>query len=68
MNDFFKDSEYEVSYVPVPIQPILYQDDVARMSLDLESAQMGNNKMEALAETKLLDYNLDKKPSTWGTG
>ena len=44
----------------MPIQPILYQDDVARLSLDLESAQMGNNKMEAMAESKLLDYNLDK--------
>ena len=35
VNEYFKDSEYEVSYGPVPLQPILYQDDVARMSLDL---------------------------------
>ena len=60
VNEFFHDSEYEISYGKVPLQPILYQDDVARMSLDLESAQMGNNKMEAMAETKLLNYNLDK--------
>ena len=60
MNDYFHNSEYEVSYGSVPLQPILFQDDVARMSLDLESAQMGNDKMEAMAESKLLDYNLDK--------
>ena len=42
------------------IQPIICQDDVARLSVDLESAQMGNNKMEAMAESKLLNYNLDK--------
>ena len=38
VNEFFHDSEYEISYGKVPLQPILYQDDVARMSLDLESA------------------------------
>ena len=51
-------SEYEVSYAELVIQPLLYQDDVARLSTDLESVQMGNTRMEALAETKLLDYNL----------
>ena len=60
VDEFFHDSEYEVSYASLPLQPILYQDDVARMSLDLESAQMGISKMEALAETKLLNYNLEK--------
>ena len=28
--------------------------------MDFESVQMGNNKMEAMAESKLLNYNLDK--------
>ena len=37
-NEFIKDSEYEIIYGPVPLQPIFYQDDVARMCLDLESA------------------------------
>ena len=60
VNEFFHDSEYEISYGEVTLQPILYQDDVARMSVDLESAQMGNNKMEAMAESKLLNYNLEK--------
>ena len=52
VNDYFHNSEYEVSYGSVPFQPILFQDDVARMSLDLESAQMGNDKMEAMEESE----------------
>jgi hypothetical protein len=32
---------------------------VARLFLDLESTQMGINKMETMAETKLLNYNLE---------
>ena len=60
VNDFFHDSEYEVSYGNVDLQPLLYQDDVARLSLDIETTQMGNNKMEVMAETKLLNYNLEK--------
>ena len=58
VNDFFSGSEYELSYAELVIQPLLYQDDVARLSTDLESVQMGNTRMEALEETKLLDYNL----------
>ena len=46
VNEHFHDSEYEVSYGNVTLQPILFQDDVARLSLDLESVQMGNNKMD----------------------
>ena len=60
VDDFFRDSEYEASYEEVDLQPLLYQDDVARLSMDLESAQMGNDRMENMAETKLLDYNLEK--------
>jgi hypothetical protein len=60
VNEHFHDSEYEISYGQTTLQPILFQDDVARLSLDLESVQMGNNKMEAMAESKLLNYNLDK--------
>ena len=64
VNEFFHDSEYEVSYGEVHLQPIVYQDDVARMSVDLESAQTGNNKMEAMAESKILNYNRDKTVSS----
>ena len=57
---FFKNSTDEVSYFSVRLQPLLYQDDVARLAYSVESAQAGNLKMEVIAETKLLDYNHDK--------
>ena len=60
VNDFFHDSEYEVSYGMVDLQPLLFQDDVARLSLDIEATQMGNNMMDVTAETKLLDFNLER--------
>ena len=58
--EFFKDSSEEANYFSVRLQPLLYQDDVARISYNVESAQTGNTKMEVIAETKLLDYNLEK--------
>ena len=60
VNDFFCDSEYEANYGDIRLQPVLYQDDVARLSLDIESTQMGNKKMETMAETKLLNFNMEK--------
>ena len=60
MVDFFKSSEYEVSYGDVRLHPALLQDDVSRLCDDPVSLQMGNDRMEAMAETKLLDFNMDK--------
>ena len=60
VREFFAKSEYEVSYGNVPLRPIIYQDDIARLSGDINKAQKGNDKLEALAETKLLDFNKDK--------
>ena len=60
VSDFFSSSEYEASYANISLRPLLFQDDVARLCFDPESAQIGNDRMEALAETKLLDYNVDK--------
>ena len=58
--DFFKTSEYEVSYGDVCLLPALFQDDVSLLSDDPVSLQMGNDRMEVMAETKLLDFNMDK--------
>ena len=60
IKDFLSNSEYEVSYGPLVLHPIQLLDDVSRFSYDPTSAQMGNDKIEALAETKLLNYNLQK--------
>ena len=38
----------------------MFQDDIARLATSVWGAQVGNNKMETVMETKLLDFNLDK--------
>ena len=60
VRDFFSSSEYEMTYGDVLLAPALFQDDVSRMCQDTVSAQMGNDRMVAMAETKLLDFNMDK--------
>ena len=57
---YFTNSELEANYGEVKMGPILFQDDVARLAVNVDSAQSGNYKMEVLAETKLLDYNVEK--------
>ena len=42
------------------MQPLLFQDDIVRLSTTVESAQSGNNRVESVMECKLLDLNLDK--------
>ena len=60
VRDFFSSSVSEVSYGDMKLLPLLYQDDIGRLSLDIESTQSGNDLMEAMAESKLLDFNLEK--------
>ena len=60
VNKFFNKSMYEISYGDIIIQPLLHQDDIFRICVDLFSAQIGNEFMDNVMETKLLDFNLDK--------
>ena len=60
VEDFFKDSEFEIGYAGFQLRPLFFQDDVSRLALDPESLQAGNDKMEAMGETKLLDFNSTK--------
>ena len=60
VNMFFKSSMDELSYGSEQLQPLLFQDDISRLSTSVWGAQTGNNKMECVMETKLLDFNLDK--------
>ena len=60
VNEQFQNSPYEISYGDCYLQPLLFQDDIGRMTLTPEDAQMGNKKMESVMESKLLDFNLDK--------
>ena len=60
MNRFFSESKDEVSYGGINLQPLIFQDDISRMTTSVWAAQSGNNIVEAVMETKLLDFNLDK--------
>ena len=60
VKDFFAESDEEVTYGEVILRPIIFQDDVAKLSVDRQAAQAANDKMETMIETKLLDFNLDK--------
>ena len=60
VNMFFKTSIDELSYGGEQLQPLLFQDDISRLATSVWGAQSGNNKMESVMETKLLDFNLDK--------
>ena len=60
VRDFFANSEAEVTFAGVSLGPILFQNDVARLSLTAADAQAVNTKMECVATTKLLEFNVDK--------
>ena len=60
VRDFFDRSEDEICYHGLELGPLLFQDDVARLSLDRLSTQSGNERMRNVAETKLLSFNSEK--------
>ena len=60
VEDFFSSSDCEVSYGSLTLFPQSFQDDLCCLSLDPLSVQLGNDRFENLAESKLLDYNLKK--------
>jgi hypothetical protein len=42
MEEFFGGSSTEVTYGEVRLQPLMFQDDVVRLAVDLASARAGN--------------------------
>ena len=60
IEEFFEESEYEVVYAGLRLQPLLFQDDVSRLAYTPNDLQAGNDKLECMAESKLLDFNLSK--------
>ena len=56
----FKDSTNEVSIGKVMVGPILFFDDCMRIASSVNDAQAGIIKLEQLAESKLLNYNMKK--------
>ena len=60
MNNHFKKSSHEISYSQLRLQPLIFQDDISRLSGNIEDAQAGNIFVESVMESKLLDLNTDK--------
>ena len=60
MQNYFGDSKDELSYTNLRLQPLIFQDDILRLSKNVWEAQSGNVKLEKVAETKLLDFNVEK--------
>ena len=60
VNNHFKKSQYEISYSQIRLQPLIFQDDISRLSSSPSDAQAGNILIEACMESKLLDLNTDK--------
>ena len=56
----FQNSEYEVQYGEIRMNPIIYQDDLARGAGSVESAQAGIDRIETCMETKMLDLHDEK--------
>ena len=57
---YFKNSEDEVSYGDIAMNPIIYQDDLSRVATSVASAQAGIDRIEECMETKMLDLHKDK--------
>ena len=57
---FFAESEHEVSYGNIRMNPVIYQDDLARVASSVAGAQAGIDKVEVCMETKMLDLHDEK--------
>ena len=60
VNQHFSKSEYEISYMDLRMQPIIFQDDLSRLSSSREAAQAGNEFISSCMVSKLLDLNVIK--------
>ena len=56
----FKDSDGEVYYVDLKLNPMSFMDDIGKISDNVKAAQDGNNRIEKLIDSKCLALNLDK--------
>ena len=57
---YFSGSRDEVNYGTIRLQPLVFQDDVARLAFDVRSAQAGNYKLSFVMNEKQLKVHPDK--------
>ena len=60
VNEAFKDSKHEVNYGHLEMQPLIFQDDLLKLSTSVEHAQTDIDLIEKRTDSKLLDLHLDK--------
>ena len=60
LESYFKGSVDEVNYGGVRLQPLSFQDDIARAVRGVKEALVGNMKMRSLMEEKQLQVHPDK--------
>ena len=60
LNSYFEGSGDEVSYGSVRLQPMSFQDEIARIVSDVGSAQAGNVKISSMMKEKQLEVHPDK--------
>ena len=60
LNGYFQGSVDEICYGGVRLQPLAFQDDIARLTTDMHKASVGNVKMEYLMKEKQLEVHPDK--------
>ena len=58
--EYFANSEDEISYGEVRLQPMAYQDDIMRSSQDVLTTQAGNIKLATMFDEKGLEAHPDK--------
>ena len=57
---FFEGSSDEASYGHMRLQPLMFQDDIARLCLSVQSAQAGNDRISLVMGLKQLKINVEK--------
>ena len=60
VNVAFADSDSEVYYIELKLGPVIFMDDIGRLAETVKSAQEANDRLEALLESKCLDFNIGK--------
>ena len=58
--EYFQDSQDDIRYGSVKLQPLAYQDDILKGSKDVLSTQVGNVKLAAMFADKGLEAHPDK--------
>ena len=60
MEEFFKGSGDEITYGEVRLQPLMFQDDVVRLTDSVHAARAGNTRIMNVVKLKQLEMHPEK--------